>query len=235
MTDYVGLPPAIGWTPLTVLLGALTAIGITIFGSIPIGFFDPELESAAGKDVAQFMLVAGLVGGALIFATVDANGSVREALRRLGFRGIAIRVVGLSALAWLAYVGLAAIASPLLQPEQEDITRELGSEDNTALNLVVTGFLVVIAAPIAEEMFFRGFVFAGLRNAMPIWPAAVIAALVWGSLHLTGGNIGVAVQLAIFGVVLAWLYERSGTLWAPIIAHGINNTIAFILLATDTI
>ena len=34
----------------------------------------------------------------------------------------------------------------------------------------------------------------------------------------------------MFGVILAWLYERSGTLWAPILAHLINNAIAFALL-----
>ena len=44
-----------------------------------------------------------------------------------------------------------------------------------------------------------------------------------------------AIQLSVFGVILAWLYERSGTLWAPIIAHTINNTIAFVLLVTDVI
>ena len=76
--------------------------------------------------------------------------------------------------------------------------------------------------------------FASLRRAMSLWPAALIAAVVWGSLHLSGGNIGVAIQLAVFGVILALLYERSGTLWAPITAHMLNNTIAFILLINDS-
>ena len=90
-------------------------------------------------------------------------------------------------------------------------------------------------APLSEELFFRGFMFSGLRRSIPLWPAALVSALVWGALHLGGGNIGVVVQLSIFGVILAWLYERSGTLWAPIIAHTINNSIAFTLLVTDVI
>ena len=230
----VGLP-TIGWTPLTVIFGVLTAIGITLFGTFPVAIFDPELDSTAANDISQLMVAVGLFGGALIFALTDAGGRLGEALRSLGFRGIAIRIVGLAILAWLAYVALAALAAPLLQPDQEDITREIGGDDGSVLALVIAGLLIVVAAPISEEVFFRGFMFAGLRNSMPIWPAAVISAIVWGSLHIPGGNIGVAVQLAIFGVVLAWLYERSGTLWAPVLAHGINNTIAFVLLATDSI
>ena len=94
-------------------------------------------------------------------------------------------------------------------------------------------FLIVIVAPVSEEVFFRGFMFAGLRRSMPLWIAAVISAVVWGSLHLTGGNVGVAIQLAVFGVILAYLYERSGSLWAPIMAHGLNNAIAFLYLVTN--
>ncbi len=84
-----------GWTALTVLFGVLTAIGITIFGTFPIAFFDPEIETTGvGKDVAQLMVGVALVGAALIFALIDAKGMLREALRRLGYRGLAWRIIG---------------------------------------------------------------------------------------------------------------------------------------------
>jgi len=146
-----------------------------------------------------------------------------------------VAAVGLAILAWLAYLTLAAALSPLLSPDQEDITRELGTDTGSAGSLVVAGLLIIVAAPISEELFFRGFMFAGLRRSIPLWPAAVVSAVIWGSLHLGGGNVGVAIQLAVFGVILAWLYERSGTLWAPILVHTTNNTIAFVLLVTDVI
>jgi ABC-type glycerol-3-phosphate transport system permease component len=69
--------------------------------------------------------------------------------------------------------------------------------------ILVAGVLIVLGAPIAEELFFRGFVFAGLRRDLPLWPAAVIAGGVFGLLHLLAANIDVAVLLAVFGVVLA--------------------------------
>ncbi|MEO7197328.1 MAG: type II CAAX endopeptidase family protein [Solirubrobacterales bacterium] len=234
LTAYVGLP-TIGWGSPIVALGAITAIVITVMGSISVVIFDPKLETSAGKDIAQLMVAVGLSGAALIFALADSGGRMREALARLGLRRLAVRAIAMAAMAWLAYFLIAALVAPLLQPEQQDVTRELGAGDRSALNMIAAGFLIVVAAPVSEELFFRGFMFAGLRRSLPIWPAAAISALIWGSLHLTGGNIGVAVQLAIFGVILAWLYERSGTLWAPICAHGINNTIAFILLLTGVV
>ena len=229
--DRVGIPYA-EWGPLTVLFGVLTAIGIMFVGTIPIVLADPELDTTLGMNLAQLMVGIGLFGGALIFAMVDAQGKLLEALRRLGFRGIAGRVFGLAALGWLAYLAVAFVLAPLLSPDQEDVTREIGTGDGGALNIVIGAVLIAVVAPLSEEIFFRGFMFAGIRRALPLWPAAIISGLIFGSVHLTGGNIGVAVQLAILGVILAWLYEHSGTLWTPILVHMLNNTIAFIYLTT---
>ena len=231
---YVGLPET-GWTGWVVLAGVAVAIVLLGIGTLIPAIFDPGLETTAGRDAAQFGVGLALGGTALIFAFMDAGGRLRPALTRLGLSGlrpVLWRTLGMAALAWLAYLAVARLAVPLLQPEQQDVTNELGTDENSALGIVVAAILIIGIAPLAEELFFRGFMFAGLRRALPLWPAALLSALVWGSLHLGGGNVGVAIQLSIFGVILAWLYERSGTLWAPIFAHTLNNTIAFTLLVT---
>ncbi len=225
--------PEIGWSPLTVLFGVLVAIGIMILGTIPIAVIDPDFESIAAKDAAQLMVGAALFLGAFIFAFTDARGNAREALRRLGFRDLAWRLIGLGALAWLIYLLCALVLSTLLHPEQEDVTKEIGGDAGGAINVIAAGLLIIVVAPVSEEVFFRGFMFAGLRRSLPMWVAAVISAAVWGSLHLSSGNIDVVIQLAVFGLVLAWIYERSGSLWAPIFAHGLNNTIAFLYLVSN--
>lgn len=234
LTRYAGLPPA-GWKARSVGLGVLIAIGLLLAGTIVVAIFDPELDSEAGRDAAQLVVALALGGTALGFAVSDARGMLGGAFERLGLTRLAISAIGLAALAWLAYLGVAAVLSPLLSPEQEDITRELGTDEGSLVSIVAAGLLIVIAAPLSEEMFFRGFVFSGLRRSTSLWPAAFVSGLIWGSLHLGAGNPGVAIQLSIFGVILAWLYERSGTLWAPIIAHAINNSIAFTLLVTDVL
>jgi membrane protease YdiL (CAAX protease family) len=228
---YVGLPET-GWNGLIVLAGVATAIVLLGLATAVVSIFDPGLETTAGRDVAQLAVGFALGGTALIFALTDAGGRLGGAIKRLGLGKIVLRTLGMAALAWLAYLAIARLAVPLLQPEQEDVTNELGTDENGAIAIAAAAFLIVIVAPLSEELFFRGFMYAGLRRSLPLWPAALVSALVWGSLHLGGGNVGVAVQLSIFGVILAWLYERSGTLWAPIFAHMLNNTIAFTLLVT---
>ncbi|MFN8111623.1 MAG: CPBP family intramembrane glutamic endopeptidase [Solirubrobacterales bacterium] len=235
LTRYAGLPE-VGWGGGMVALGVLIAAGTMLIGTIMVAIFDPELDSPAARNAAQLAVALSLGGTALGFAFFDAGGRIKESFGKLGLGPrIALGAIGLAVLAWFVYILCAGILTPLLQPDQEDVTRELGTNKDELGSVAVAAFLIVIAAPLSEEMFFRGFMFAGLRRAMSIWPAALISAAVWGSLHLGAGNIGVAIQLAVFGVILAWLYERSGTLWAPVLAHAINNTIAFVLLVTDVV
>ncbi len=235
LTRYAGLPE-VGWGGGMVALGVLIAAGAMLTGTIIVAIFDPQLDSPAARNAAQLAVALSLIGTALGFAFFDARGKLKQAFGELGLGPrVALGALGLAVLAWVAYIVMAGILTPLLQPDQKDVTRELGTNKDELGSVAVAAFLIVIAAPLSEELFFRGFMFGGLRRSMSIWPAAVISAVVWGSLHLGAGNIGVAVQLAVFGVILAWLYERSGTLWAPVFAHVINNTIAFVLLVTDTV
>jgi uncharacterized protein len=86
---------------------------------------------------------------------------------------------------------------------------------------------------VTEEIFFRGFMFSGMRRRLPFAAAAAISAGVWGLFHYTGpGTWGVVIQLAVFGIVLAWLYERTGSIWPGIGVHALNNAIAFAILTS---
>ncbi len=235
LTRYAGLPE-VGWGGGMVALGVLIAAGTMLTGTIIVAIFDPELDTPAARDAAQLVVALSLIGTALGFALFDARGRLVEAFGKLGLGGrVALGAIGLAVLAWFTYLIFAGFLAPLLQPDQEDVTRDLGTNKDELGSVAIAAFLIVIAAPLSEELFFRGFMFGGLRRTMSLWPAAVISAIVWGSLHLGAGNVGVAIQLAVFGVILAWLYERSGTLWAPVLAHTINNTIAFVLLVTDVV
>jgi membrane protease YdiL (CAAX protease family) len=235
LTRYAGLPE-VGWRGGMVAVGVLIAAGAMLAGTIVVAVFDPDLDTPAARNAAQLVVALSLAGTALGFALADAGGRLGSAFGKLGLGPrVALAAIGLAALAWVTYILFAGFLSPLLQPDQQDVTRELGTDKEELGSVAVAAFLIVIAAPVSEELFFRGFMYGGLRRSMSLLPAAAISAAVWGALHLGAGNIGVAVQLAVFGVILAWLYERSGTLWAPVLAHAINNTIAFVLLVTDVV
>jgi hypothetical protein len=79
-----------------------------------------------------------------------------------------------------------------------------------------------------EELFFRGFLFSGLRQGWSFWPAAVVTGLLFGLVHAPEG-ITIVVPLGILGGALAWLYERTGSLWPCIGIHWFNNALALAL------
>lgn len=228
---YVGLPE-VGWGAMTVMVGVLVAVAALTIGTIIVALFDPDLDSNAGRNAVQLVVGLSLGLTAIGFAAAEVGGRLRETFARFGLGHLTLRIAVMAGLGWLAYLAVAALLAPILQPDQQDVTRELGTDEGSVLSVIVAGFLIVIVAPLSEELFFRGFMYAGLRRALSIWPAAAISAMVWGSLHLTAGNVGVAIQISVLGVVLAYLYERSGSLWTPIIAHALNNGIAFTLLLT---
>jgi CAAX protease family protein len=84
-------------------------------------------------------------------------------------------------------------------------------------------------APLVEEIAFRGVLYGTLRTKMEAWPAALLSASGFALVH-GYGTIGF---LSVFwsGIIWAMAYERTGSLWPAILAHGINNlmvTVAFV-------
>jgi hypothetical protein len=99
-----------------------------------------------------------------------------------------------------------------------------------AIGMFVFGGVVV---PFAEELFFRGVLYLWLRQRFGVWAGLLISSILFGILH---GEISVGVAAAALGMVLAWTYEKSGSLWTPVIIHILNNAakilILYLLLAT---
>jgi membrane protease YdiL (CAAX protease family) len=189
---------------------------------------DPGLDTLGGRLAVQVALAASLAAVAFYFAN---PGRMTEPVM-LGLRRSLIPPLRPAALAYVAYIGAAILIALAIQPEQEDVTEQLGYGESTAANVAVA-MLVVAIAPLTEELFFRGFMFAGLRRRLPFLGAAAISSGIWGLFHYTGpGTWGVVLQLAAFGVILSWLYERTGSLWPPIAVHALNNAIAFAILTS---
>jgi membrane protease YdiL (CAAX protease family) len=90
------------------------------------------------------------------------------------------------------------------------------------------GVILVIAAPVGEEVFFRGFLFKGLRRRFEVWPAALISGLAFSLFHLRPIAIP---SLFAAGVLLALLYENRQSLLASMTAHATNNLIIFLVVA----
>lgn len=220
-------PSGAHWGVGDAVIGVAMVFGLVFLGTIPVYLLagDSGLDATIGS---QVVLEAALLATALFFAARDV--SLDRAYAALGLHRPAGPWVGTTLLALLAYLGFALIfASLVADPEQVDVADELGFDQST-LGAISAGILIVIVAPVAEEVFFRGFFFGGLRARLPFVWAALISGVFFGSIHLTTGNVAVGVQLSVLGIVLAYLYERSGSLWSPIALHAINNGLAFLVL-----
>ena len=88
----------------------------------------------------------------------------------------------------------------------------------------------VIGAPIAEEIIFRGYLYPVAKKYTSQWFAIVFTGVLFGVVHM---NLMGLPTLALMGVILAILYERTGSLWAPIICHMAFNAMSmgFMLLS----
>jgi membrane protease YdiL (CAAX protease family) len=189
-----------------------------------------EAQQSLGARLAlQVLLAATLALVAFTLATPRA-GFAHAAV--LGLRRSLTPPWRPAAAAYLAYIGCALVLAALIHPQQDDVTRDLGFGEGGVGDLASL-ILIVVAAPVTEEIFFRGFLFGGLRRALPFVGAALLSGTIWGLFHFTGvGSWGVVIQLSIFGVALAWVYERTGSIWPTIAIHALNNALAFGLLTS---
>ncbi len=98
----------------------------------------------------------------------------------------------------------------------------------TPLNWAALAFLAVGIAPLAEELFFRGFIFPGLSKRLGYGWGIVISAMLFAIAHLNPASLA---PIFILGILLAWLYKKTGSIWPCVLAHCTYNSIALILAA----
>jgi membrane protease YdiL (CAAX protease family) len=85
--------------------------------------------------------------------------------------------------------------------------------------------LICVVVPIGEEIFFRGFVFGGLRARWGVPAAAAASAVFFAAVHL---QLVHGLPIFLLGVLLALAYQRTGSLVPAIVAHALNNVVALL-------
>jgi hypothetical protein len=230
MTKAVSFERGGVWTPRHVVWGIVALLVLLFVETIFVAPFDPDLDSLAATLIVQLLLAATMLGVAFGFATLPGSGFAPPSW--LGLRRVKFTLAWESVVvAVVIYFVFAAVYGVFVHPDQEDVARELGSGSGT-FGTIASAILIVGAAPFSEEVFFRGFVFGGLRHRFSFWPAAAVAGVLFGLVHFTGiDSVGVLPQLAVLGVLLCWVYERTGSIWPTIGFHALNNLLAFVFIA----
>ena len=126
---------------------------------------------------------------------------------------------------WGASIALSALQASVAGVSPQAVVVAIATHEG-ALAFVLDLLAGAVLAPFGEELLYRGVLFAGLLQRSPFVVAAALSAGAFTLVH----ERGVALPIFALGFGLAWIYWRSGTLWAPIVAHSVTNTISLALV-----
>lgn len=235
-------PPAltVPWTLRQTLIGAALTV-VPLFTLIVASQLAPQSAPptaplSAHDDSAQAVVVgiaSALVEAVFLIAPLyiaftrrPAGTPRRSGLIALGWRGFAFApAVALFIGGWIVIYGFSALYSLLRVSTNADaLARQAAYEPAIVLAALIVS---IVVAPVCEEVFFRGFLFTGLAQRMPVWAAVGVSAVVFGLAH---ADLGSFVPLVVIGVVLAVLRWRTGSLWPGILLHALNNAVAAIAI-----
>jgi membrane protease YdiL (CAAX protease family) len=230
-------PPKKKWS---IILGILVYLvgqfSVSLFLT-PILLATGVITSSEALDVATGSItkvtfwvlnVANIVSIALIVAVV--LGFYKEGVSALGFtmkrlpKALLYGVAGFV----VAFILAGIVGYPIQQQFGVDPTQEALSQAAAVPGFLPLVFLSgVIIAPIAEEIVFRGYLYKAFRDRFKPSYAIVLSAALFSAIHL---ELLAAAPLFVIGVVLAYVYEKTGNLMAPITLHVLNNAVAFLFV-----
>ncbi len=159
----------------------------------------------------------------------------RISWRRLGFGWPDTKWIARGILGGLAGLVLASLYGIFLDlalgyvPENPQIRMLLPQTFSWPAAIAMMAMTAVVV-PVAEEAIFRGLIYRWLRERIGFGGGLILSSVLFGILHFIPF---LAPVLAILGAIFAWLYERSGSLWPPIIAHAVFNGLTTLMLYTN--
>ena len=190
-----------------------------------------EISVGAAALLASLLLYSSTL--VFAFVAVSRYGSVLGGMR-LHMRNLpaslGLGFVGGSLSFWLSVAS--AFMSISIFSSLESVERwlqgffDVNVKDVTGIDMIIAGIIIVIAAPVCEEIFFRGYLYPAMRNNMGLWGAVFLNGFLFSAVHFSVfGLLG----RTIAGAIFCLLYEYNDNLWSPITAHALNNFVAFFL------
>ncbi|HET9093622.1 MAG TPA: CPBP family intramembrane glutamic endopeptidase [Solirubrobacteraceae bacterium] len=182
--------------------------------------------------VSNFAFDAAFVGAALYFSAVGRWMGRRE----FGYVGTSWRLgAGAVVLAAVAYYLVTLAYSAVFRLHGTDRLPSSLGVHRSVWAAAFTALFVCAVAPMAEEFFFRGFLFGILRRMslrvgrgeLGPWVAAVIVGLLFGLAHFDSAQPEFLIPLGFLGFVLCLVRWRTGSLYPGMVLHSINNSVAF--------
>ena len=214
--------PLAPWTAGQVGQALLALVGLWV----GVGLLFVLLGLSATGSQAAIPLVIASEAGLLALAWWFGPRASGGGLASLGFRVVSARhLLGYGLIALLGSIAFTAFYLALMQQIGWDWLAPPPLPETfewrEAVPLAVLALVVV--GPLAEEVYFRGFMFAGLARKWGVPAGAVGSALVFAVLH---GEVALLAPAFASGLLFAWVYRTSGSLWPSVLAHTVQNGLA---------
>ncbi len=216
---------------------AALAVGLVagVLGSVIVAALAGEAGSThtspAVNLISDVVFDAAFVVAALYFASLGRRAKPSD----FGYRRVALRLgVGAVVLGAVGYYVVTALYQSIVSLHGTDkLPQDLGVGTSTAA-LVGAAVFVCVIAPIAEEFFFRGFIFGALRRwhvtiagrDVGVWVAAILTGILFGLAHTGSASSQYLIPLGFLGFVLCLIRWRTGSLYPCMALHSINNSLA---------
>ena len=240
--DYQRWPwgPAAGFfvTACAFLLSQLLAGGVFMLLFTILGWSSARSNDWFNSVTGQFLAVLVSEALALIFLVLFLRRR-KAPWRLLGYtRSPLLKDFGRAAVGFVIYftslLVIGGIAAAVFHINM-DQKQELGFDTVRSIgDKILTFISLVLLPPIVEETLFRGFLFTGFRKKLKLLPAVLITSLLFASPHLAEGGSGVlwmaGIDTFLLSLVLCYLREKTGALWAGIAVHMLKNGVAFAYL-----
>ncbi len=228
------LPP---WQLWTAPAGIATGFAVGLVGNIVVAIVAAAAGGSISHPTPAVLLFEDLVFdlsfviSAIYFARLQGSASPAD----FGYRRIAWKLgVGAFLLAAVSYYVVTDVYAALVNLHGSDkLPNQLGVSKSTAA-LVGAALFVCVIAPIAEEFFFRGFIFGALRH----WRiriagrdygtlmAAIVTGILFGLAHTGSASSRYLIPLGFLGFVLCVVRWRTGSLYPCMALHSVNNSLA---------
>ncbi len=213
------------------LLGyAVVVAAVTL---VALGVGDPEVDPTSALAVAVITLGFEIWLAVIVLALATRKDLTLEQLGFRPLRGMAALwplATWASGLAIVIVYGVAILA--IENATGRDLSRLAEgnplpeTEAMTDTVWFVLGLSVVVAAPLAEELFFRGLLFRAIQARWGLALGMAISGLLFALVHF---EVSVVIPFWGIGMLFAFAYYQSGSLWTPVIAHAIFNGVSFIV------
>ena len=216
MSERLGTGRLVAWTAIVGILAMLGYVGRFAGGKVPQ---EPlyRWDEFVGGLVQFVVLLAFMLLVAIGVSKRDAFALRRPSSWRRA-AGIALGVV-------VVVVVVSAALDPVLNPNKEQGLTPHGWEPRHAAAFVANFVVVALLAPVVEELTFRGLGFT-LLERFGRWPAIVLVGIAFGLAH---GLVEALPPLVVFGMCLAYLRSRTGSVYPGMILHALYNGLVLLV------